>query len=96
MDPEREKQEAHEMDMADQRREFAPLHGDGQPRTFIESIMDRNIYKVESLDELRKDIEELRRQLLLKQGEIDYLEGSAIPWLKRELDRERTRQWAKG
>ena len=107
MNPEREKQEAHDMDMREQRQEFRPLHGDGQPRTFIESVMDKiitdvralpelDIYRTDDLDLLRAEIQELRRQLLLKQGEIDYLEGSAIPWLKRELDRERTRQWAKG
>ena len=106
MNPDQHREEAHDMDARDQRKEWAPLHGDGQPRTFIESVMDKiitdvralpelDIYRTDDLDLLRAEIQELRRRLLLKQGEIDYLEDKC-KWLQNELDRERNAGWRKG
>ena len=79
MEPEKFRAQEHQMDEYERRREWPLLHGDG------ESEVDR----------LRREIGELKGQLLMKQGEIDYLEGNKIPWLESEIKRLRQEVWGR-
>lgn len=40
-------------------------------------------------------IKKLESEVLQLKGAMEYLERDKIPWLERELERERNRQWAK-
>ena len=79
MNPDQHKDEAHLQDMADQRREWPKLHQDGMTEW----------------EPAFKQVADLKSRLLLKQGEVDYLEDKC-KWLQNELDRERNAGWRKG
>lgn len=48
------------------------------------------------VDQANNKIQELEAEVLRLKRAMEYLETSKVPWLQRELDRERNRQWAKG
>ena len=75
MEPERFREQAHQMDEYERRQEFPLLHGDGE------------------VSRLRREVGELKGQLLMKNGAIDYLEKSKIPWLEGEVKRLRREIW---
>ena len=77
MEPEKFREQAHQMDEYERRQEWFALHGDGESE----------------LTRLRREIGELKGQLLMKQGEVDYLEGNKIPWLEGEVKRLRDEIW---
>ena len=68
--------------LADQerRREFSKLHGDSA------AMWDNDIERANAR------IQQLEAQILRLLGAMYYLETSKIPWLQRELERERSRR----
>ena len=81
MEIERFREQAHQADEYERRQEWPLLHGDcdGESET----------------TRLRREVGELKGQLLMKQGEVDYLQNNKIPWLEGEVARLRQEVWGR-
>jgi hypothetical protein len=77
MNPEKFREQAHAQDEYERKREWCALHGEGESEITL----------------LRRENGELKGQLLMKQGAIDYLEKNKIPWLEGEIARLRQEIW---
>lgn len=84
MNSDKFRDEAHQMDERDRRREWPKLHGDGV------KIWETDI------DRANRRIMDLEAEVALLKGGMRYLETDKVPWLEWELDRERNAGWRKG